>query len=253
MKLDNVIAKRPTKTVYRDGDWAVKVFDGQYSAADVLNEAFNLAVVADTGFPVPQLKEVMKTDGRWAIVYRHIEGVSLWELMEGDPENAEKYLSKMADIQLDINDCTAKRLRHHTDKMHMKISACKDIGLEQDARYELHNRLNGMPKHAKLCHGDFTPGNVIITPEGKPFVIDWAHATQGNASADAARTYLRFTLSGHVPYAEMYLDLFCQKTCTEKRYVQKWLSVVAASQLVKNVPQERELLMKWANVVEFQG
>lgn len=249
MNLENVIAVRPTKTVYRDGDWAIKVFNENHSAADVLGEAFNLAVVGETGFPVPQLKEVMKIDGKWAIVYEHIEGVSLRTMLDDNPGKAGEYLAQLVDIQMQIHACKATRLRHHTDKMHMKISAC---GLEATARYELHNRLNGLPRHSKLCHGDFTPGNVIITPSGDPVVIDWAHATQGNASADAARTFLRFTLAGYVPYAEAYLDLFCKKTDTAKQYVQKWLAIVAASQLVKNVPGERELLLRWANVVEYE-
>ncbi|MCQ4950996.1 30S ribosomal protein S2, partial [Bittarella massiliensis (ex Durand et al. 2017)] len=28
-------------------------------------------------------------------------------------------------------------------------------------RYELHTRLDSMPKHVKVCHGDFIPSNVI--------------------------------------------------------------------------------------------
>ena len=55
-------------------------------------------------------------------------------------------------------------------------------------------RLDSMPTHVKVCHGDYNPSNIIITPEGKPFVLDWSHATQGNASADVARTYLLFKL-----------------------------------------------------------
>lgn len=59
----------------------------------------------------------------------------------------------------------------------------------------LETRLNGMPNHTKVCHGDFNPSNVIIDESGTPYVIDWSHATQGNGSADAARTYLLFRLN----------------------------------------------------------
>ena len=41
MKLDQIIAVRKNKTVYRDGDRCIKVFDADYSKADVLNEALN--------------------------------------------------------------------------------------------------------------------------------------------------------------------------------------------------------------------
>ena len=109
-----------------------------------------------------------------------------------------------------------------------------------------------MPKHNKVCHGDFNPSNVIVREDGEMFVIDWSHVTQGNASADVARTYLIFTLAGQKEMAEKYMDLFCEKTGTRKAYVQKWLPIVAASQSVKGKPEEKELLLSWANVVEFE-
>ena len=110
-----------------------------------------------------------------------------------------------------------------------------------------------MPNHNKLCHGDFNPTNVVISPDGESYsILDWSHVTQGNASADAARTYLLFWLAGDIDAAEKYMDLFCKKTDTAKQYVQKWLPIVAASQSVKGKPEEREFLMSWVNVVEYE-
>jgi aminoglycoside phosphotransferase (APT) family kinase protein len=221
----------------------------EYSAADVLNEAHNLAIVEETGFKVPALREVTKIDGKWAIICEFIEGKTLWTLIEEDPANADKYFDRFIELQLKMHSFAASRLRRLTDKMHAKISAC---GLEATQRYELHNRLDALPKHKKLCHGDFTPGNVIITPDDEAYVIDWAHATQGNASADAARTYLRFTLFGRSDYADLYMKKFCKMSDTAYQYVQKWLCIVAASQLVKKVPEERELLQSWTNVFDYE-
>ena len=82
-------------------------------------------------------------------------------------------------------------------------------------------------------------------------VLDWNHATQGNASADVARTYLLFCLKDQAT-ADMYLDLFCQKTGTDKKYVQTWLPIVAAAQLSKKRPEEAELLNRWAQVCDYQ-
>ena len=109
-----------------------------------------------------------------------------------------------------------------------------------------------MPKHNKVCHGDFRPSNVIISEDGTPYVIDWSHATQGNASADATRTYLCFWLKGDLEDAEKYLNLFCELSGTDKRYVQKWMPIVAASQSVKGNAHEREFLLSWANVVDYE-
>lgn len=109
-----------------------------------------------------------------------------------------------------------------------------------------------MKRHDKICHGDFNPSNIVIRDDGVPFIIDWAHATQGNASADVARTYLLFWLEGKEQLAEKYLNLFCKKSDTAKQYVQKWLPIVAASQSVKGKPEEKELLAKWVGVVDYE-
>ncbi|MDL2288624.1 aminoglycoside phosphotransferase family protein [Oscillospiraceae bacterium OttesenSCG-928-F05] len=249
MTLDVIIAERKTKTIYRDGDLAIKLFVEGYSAADVLNEAHNHAIVEETGFSVPHLEEVTKIDGRWAIVTRFIEGKTLAQMMAEAPGQAESYLQRFVDIQLDMHSYKATKLRHHTDKMQAKIS---QSGLEATNRYELHVRLDSMPKHYKLCHGDFNPSNVIITPDDRVCVIDWAHATQGNASAGAARTYMLFMLEGEEAAAEKYLTLFCRKSDTARQYVERWLPIVAASQLVKKIPEQREFLTRWANIVEYE-
>ena len=135
------------------------------------------------------------------------------------------------------------------DKMMRKIS---ETDFSATVRYELNVRLESMPKHTKLCHGDFNPSNVIITSSGDAYIIDWAHATQGNASADVARTYLLFCLADKKDVAEKYLKLFCDKSDTARQYVLKWLPIVAASQSVKQKPEEKELLHSWIDVVEYE-
>jgi hypothetical protein len=73
-----------------------------------------------------------------------------------------------------------------------------------------------------------------------------------NASADAARTYLLLSIAGDSEAAELYLNLFSKKSDTAKQHIQKWLPIVAASQLVKGNASERELLTKWVDVVEYE-
>lgn len=249
MKLDKVIAVRTSKTVYKDEDRAIKVFDADYKKSDILNEALNQARVEETGLPIPKLLEVGVIDGKWAIVSEFIKGKTLARLMDENPDKIDEYMNLFVDIQLDIHSRKAPLLNKLKDKMNRKIS---ETDLDATTRYELHTRLEGMPKHNKVCHGDFRPSNVIVGEDGVNYIIDWAHATQGNASADAARTYLVFYLKGEEELAEKYLDLFCQKSDTAKQYVQKWLPIVAASQSVKRNPEEKELLMRWLDVVDYE-
>ena len=52
--------------------------------------------------------------------------------------------------------------------------------------------------------------------------------------------------------AEKYLNLFCEKTGTSKRYVQEWLPIVAAARLTEEIPEEKDFLMKWLDVVAYE-
>lgn len=248
MKLDNVICKRKDKTIYRDGDKCIKVFESNYSKANVLNEALNQARVEETDLNIPKIHEVTKIDGKWAIVSDFIEGKTLTQLMEENPDKFDEYMDYFVDLQVEILSKSSPLLTNVRHKMSRKVD---ESGLDATIRYELQARISGMKKHRKLCHGDFNPSNVIITDEGVPYIIDWAHVTQGNGCADAARTYLMFKLNKQDDIAEQYLNLYAKKTDTAKQLIQRWMPIVAASRLVKNIPEERDFLLNWANVGEY--
>ena len=199
------------KKLYRDGDRLIKSFDESYSKAGILNEALNQARVEETELNIPKVLGVTVVEGRWSLIWEYIDGETLEVLMHKHPEKEDEYLNFFVDLQIRMSSERVPLLGHLRDKMHMKISAS---AYPATVRYDLHMRLDGLPRHNKLCHGDFQPSNVVITPDGTPYIIDWSHATQGNGSADAARTYLIFKLQGKDELAEKYLKLFCTKTDT---------------------------------------
>ncbi len=244
---ENVIAKRKNKTVYYENGLCYKVFDETYSKSDILNEALNQARVEETGLNIPKIREITMIDGKWAIITDYIEGRTLADMMKDDPKNIDAYLERFVDIQLEVQSKSCPLLRMLKDKMNKKIC---ETDFDATTRYDLHMRLEAMPRHVKLCHGDFNPSNIIITKDGTAYVLDWSHATQGHASADAARTYLLFLLAGENESAEKYLSLFCEKSGTSEHYVRKWLPIVAASQSVKGIEHEREFLRGWVNTYE---
>jgi uncharacterized protein (TIGR02172 family) len=244
-----VLARRTGKVVYQDGDTVIKVFNSDYSKSDILNEALNQARIEETGLNVPKLLEVSKIDGCWAIRIENIPGKTLEQLMEENPDRLDEYLALFVSIQKEIFSKEAPMLNKIKDKFNRKISASR---FDATTRYELHTRLDAMKDHKKICHGDFVPSNVIITPEGEHYIIDWAHVTQGNAAADAARTYMMFCLHGQDELAEKYLNLFCKETDTAKQYVQRWMPIVACTRSVKGDESEQAFLERWVNVVDYE-
>ena len=251
MKLEekNIIVKRPYKTVYRCDDSIVKVFAETHPKSDVFNEALITSQIEATGLDIPKVKGVTQIDGKWAIEIEYKDGKTLEEMMNSDKKNIEKYMEDFVDLQIQVQSKTFPLLKGMKDKLARQINSLKEV--DATTRYELLTRLESMPKHNKVGHGDFNPSNVIVGKNGKMTVVDWAHATRGNASADAAMTYLLFALKDQT-VADLYLDMFCKKSDTAKQYVQQWLPIVAAAQLSKNNALEKDFLMKWIDVIDYQ-
>ena len=184
-------------------------------------------------------------------------------------ELEEKYDATLGIYALDTE--TNKEISYNADERFAYCSTYKALAagailekysieeLDNSVKYELLTRLNSMKNHTKLCHGDYCPDNIIVTADAKGNIkeitaVDWVHATQGNASADIANTFLLLKLQfgdkSDIP--EKYINAFCELTNTKRSYVNEWLPLVAAARLTKNKEEEKELLNQWINVVDFQ-
>ncbi len=236
-----IITERQNKVVYSEGEKCYKVFGSDYNKASILNEAHNQSLVEETGLNIPALLEIVTIDGHWAIVTELIHGETLDALMEANPEKEDEYLERFVDIQIDMQSKRVPLLTKHRDKMNQKIA---QTDLSATLRYDLHNRIEATPRHNDLCHGDFNPSNVIINENNEAYIIDWAHATQGNCEADAARTFLLFLLDGKSETAKKYLSLFCEKSGCSCHDILNWLPILAASQSVKGIKKQSSFLQK---------
>lgn len=249
MDLCKLIVERSYKKVYHCENSIIKVFDEKHPKVDIFNEAMETVRVEETGLDIPKLQKIERIDGKWAIFLECKDGKILEEMMRVDPANEDKYMEDFVDLQLSVQSKKAPMLPDLKEKLARQINSITELDASQ--RYELLTRLASMPHHRKLCHGDFNPSNIIVAKNGKMTVVDWAHATQGNGSADAAMTYLLFALKDR-EVADLYLKTYCKKSDTAIQYVQQWLPIVAASQLAKDNDLEKDFLMKWIDVMDYQ-
>ena len=249
-KKADVLLERADKVVLRDKDSVLKIFGPSYKVSLILNEAMNEARAAETGLPVAKVIEVMKLRDHWCIRREWIEGETLADVMAKDKKNLQKNLRQFVAIQCEIFKKTSERMGNLADKLDKQISASP---LPKETRYDLHMKLQSFPRGKALCHGDFNPTNVIITPNGEWRVIDWSHVRLGDPLADVARTYLLFWLSGHIAAAEKYMALACEALKAKLADVQKWLPIVAAAESSRDqTPKNHELLIHWASVVDIE-
>ena len=244
-----IIEEKSYKTVYREGNVIIKAFTASHPMSGVFNEAYIHACILDAGVPAPKLLGVSQLDGGWAIQMEYVAGKTLSELAQENPDRLDEYLERLVDIQLETGRYRVPQLRNTRLKMENAIKTLTDI--DASTRYELLQRLHGMARHTKLCHGDLVPSNIVVKEDGSYAILDWAHASAGNAGADAAITYMRFSLD-NPELAEKYLRLFCKKADMPIQYIQTWMPIVAAFQLTKHRESERPLLEKWISVAEYQ-
>ncbi len=249
MNFEETIVQRDTKTVYKDNGRTIKLFVENYSKSDILNEALNHARIEETGLNVPKLLEVTKIDNRWAIIYEYIEGKTLEQLISEHPEKEEEYMKLFVDIQKEILSKRAPLLNRLKEKLKSRIEL---TGIGDNEKYELFTRLEGMPKHYKICHGDFNPSNIIIKEDGSVYILDWAHVTQGNASADAATTYLLYCMNNKENEGKKYLEIFSKEMQIPKENILRWIPIVAAARMAKCSEKEKLFLSKWTDIIEYQ-
>lgn len=250
-ELGDLILTRNNKKIYRKDGVITKLYDHKsYAASDVLREAMNQAYAIECGFNAPKVLDVFPVGKDFAIASEEIKGPTLAQLINDNPSDKRKYIAKLVQIQLELLSHLSSNLKlpKLKDKLNAYIS---NSGLDASTRYDLHSKLESMPNHYKICHGDLVPHNIIPVKD-KYYILDWAHCTRGNSSADAAMTYVLLTLDGDEKGAEMYLKEFCKKSDIAVQYVQQWISVVSATKLVTTKDKDkRDLLMRNINVVEY--
>lgn len=250
MKLDRLIAVRTKKTIYRDGDRCIKVFQPPYSKAAIFGEASNQVRVEEIGLKVPKVLDVTTIDGKWAIVSEYISGKTLEQLMAEHPENKETYFRTLADLQNSIHKKDCAYLYRLKDELNNKINVSE---LDATTRYELHRRLEVMAKGIAICHGDFCPSNIILSEDGIYYTVDWTLASYGNPLADVAQTYIMFWLNNSYEDAELYLSLYCGEDSAEKAEVYAWLPIIGAAMSVRRPEREREILLECVNSGDFRN
>ena len=244
MKLDRVITVRNSKTVYRDGDICIKVFDKNYDKTDVLNEVLNQARAEKTSLLVPEIKQFTETGGKWAIVSSYIKGKTLDRLIFENPDKSDEYINLFAGLHADLHLQEVSGFASLKDKMDLKI---RSAPLPETAKNSLLSKLEGLTNSSKnsLCHGDFALDNIIVTGEGFAYILDWAHACTGAAAADVSWSYLQLWLKRNAKTAAQYVDLYCKKTNIKKQYIKDFIPLAAAAHLSGVAEKEREFLLSW--------
>jgi aminoglycoside phosphotransferase (APT) family kinase protein len=163
----------------------LKLYYAGKSRAAVEREYRVTRAVRAAGLPAPEAYEVVEIDDRWGVVLERVEGPSLFDATLRRPWRMLAAVRRLAELHAAIHQCVAPaELPTQRERLAEAIEAADLPAAEKaDAR----RRLAALPDGTAVCHGDFHPGNVLLSARG-PVVIDWDLAGRGHPAADVART-----------------------------------------------------------------
>lgn len=250
------IAQGRTAEVYLWNDQHVLKLYREWCPPHWIEEEAQIArAVHAAGIPSPAAEEIIEVDGRRGLIYERIEGISMLQDMNTRPWTILKHARSLADLHVQIHKISLTGLPSYKDGMQYAITQAPH--LNEDLRNKALTLLDALPDGKQLCHGDYHPGNVILTKNG-PIVIDWMTARRGNLWTDVARTSMILSIGvkgagkqvrpliqmAILLYHRAYLNRYRSLIPDTKNELNRWLPVIAAARLNEDIKPEREALIQ---------
>jgi Ser/Thr protein kinase RdoA (MazF antagonist) len=167
-----------------DDGTVVKLLRDGFDPSMIDVEAARTAAANAAGAPTAVSHGTVDIGGRRGVVFGRVEGELLLDEAVGEPFRLRSWGKKLGDIHAEVLSHTSPDLPPLKDVLAERIDMTDLPPAHKAAAKE---RLSILPESAAVLHGDFHPGNVILTDDG-PVLIDWIDATRGAPAADIART-----------------------------------------------------------------
>lgn len=250
------IARGRTADIHAWGEGQVLKLFHEWFGLDAIRYELRIArAVQASGLPVPPVGDLVQVGGRYGLIYQRVEGVSMLEEMRRKPWRLFHYARRMAELHAEMHTRLAPAdLPSLHERLAEKIQQAGSLA--DDLRAKALGRLAGMPPGERLCHGDFHPGNILMTGGGE-VVIDWIDATRGNPLADVARTTV--LVGGALEAGQIreplmklssrllpgdYLRHYFRLRPGGEEETRRWLPVVAAGRLSEGIPELEAWLVR---------
>jgi aminoglycoside phosphotransferase (APT) family kinase protein len=256
INLSAPIAQGRTADVYPwDADHILKLYQNWCPAEWAEHETRVAQALQRAGVPTPAAKEIVTVEGRRGVIYERVPGISMLDDLRRNPWRIFRHARSLAELQIKIHQQTVADL--HSYRAGLAHSIQRAPHLPDSLRQKTLDWLATLPDGTALCHGDFHPANVLISPGG-PVVIDWMTASLGSPWADVARTSLILTIGVRsagktVPPLMRWLSGLFHHTYLARYHalatggaveLKRWQPVIAAARLDEQIAPEREALLQ---------
>jgi uncharacterized protein (TIGR02172 family) len=212
-----LIGKGLTSDVYEWSDGRVLKLVANSAPAAVMKRIYGQAereyaitrAVHAAGLPAPATYELVEIDGRKGIVFERIEGPSMFDYVVARPWTLFAAARQLAELHAQLHGVTAPaELPSQREQFERYIAAATFSDDEKEATRRCLDRL---PQGDAVCHGDFHPGNILLTKRG-PVIIDWSTASRGHPLGDVAGTSMLFEVGGLPEGSPMHIRVLFRCT-----------------------------------------
>jgi aminoglycoside phosphotransferase (APT) family kinase protein len=159
-----------------------------------------LVALAAAGGPSPRALGRIEVDGRPGLLMTRVDGTDMLAMLERKPWLLVNLARRLAATHAEVHAVAAPAgLPSTKELLASKIENAplrpelQELGLEHAA---------ALPDGDRLCHGDFHPGNVLVTRDAVS-VIDWPLASRGPPAADYARSALLMSIGDPPPVSRL--------------------------------------------------
>jgi len=247
----------------------LKLFYEWFELGNIEKEARISRAIHASRLSTPAVGEIIHINGRYGLIYERIDGISMFKLSQQKPWNVLYYARRWAELQAMVH-ATKIQSDLPSQRQILQSEINRAHALPTHLQLKALAALEAMPDGECLCHGDFWPGNILVTAQGE-FIIDWIHASRGNPLADLARsTNLTFgfiktrqskqrflSYGSSIPnriktsllqnlsraFHPVYLNHYFKLCPGNRQEYVRWLPIVAAARLSDNIPELKEMLM----------
>lgn len=262
LQLQTLIGSGGSADVFRlAGGRVLKLYREGLDPGVIAREHDGVQHALDQGLHVARAFGTQDHRGRNGIIFEELVGKPLLRLPLLRPFRTRALLRRFADYHARIHRCGAADLPHaQHDIIHVRILEAE---VSEPLRQRALEQLSSIPRGDRFCHGDYHPGNVILT-RGGIAAIDWSNASVGDPAGDAARTELLFRYAGYGPAlrqfpalrtiramtADFYLQHYREHTDVSEAAIDAWRLPMAVASLVPGSRIHRETLVA---ALERQG
>ena len=212
-------------------------------AKDAEKEAKKQTYAYDAGLPVPKVHRAYGAEGNAYVLMDYIKGCNFVEACPEDPVQIKEYMQTLVGLQIQMHQLDGGDLIDMKQHFREKI---KKVKISRRIKRKYIKELKHLEYNTCLCHMDYHPMNLLLSEEGKPYIIDWSNACAGSREADVCNSYLILTIIGQKELAELYLTLYCAMSNMQKADIWNCMGLVACMKLSEKRSDEEK-----ANLLEI--